>query len=199
MGAAMKKNEQVVAPVVAAAKPAAPVLTVVEPVRAPRWHVVMTKPQAERVAKQHLENQGFEVYLPWAMSEETDRFGHPKLSVRPLFARYLFVRFDPTFDRWRCIFSTIGVDKMLMAGERPAYFPDRDLDVIRLREENGFIKLGAEAEACRFERGQAVRVVGAKADIDAVFLEPVDRNRAAILVTLLGRESRQTVTLLSLR
>ena len=31
---------------------------------APSWHVVQSKPRMEQRAKENLENQGFEVFLP---------------------------------------------------------------------------------------------------------------------------------------
>lgn len=167
-----------------------------------RWSVVVSHPNAERLAKANLENQGFEVYLPLAVSAKprTPRNPEGGLSVRPFFPRYMFVRLNPEIDRWRAIFSTIGVKSMMVAGEKPLAVKDRIVDEIRGREEAGFIKIMDPSDvACRWSRGEQVRYRTEGGDLDAIFLEPVDKTRASILFNLLGREAEKVVTLLSLR
>lgn len=172
----------------------------VEPKR--RWSVVVSKPNAERLAKQHLENQGFEVYLPMVISERAVSARSPRggLICRAFFPSILFLRIDPTIDGWRSVFSTVGVKSMYLAGERPAVVADKHIDAIRAHEENGFIKLlDPETHGSRFVAGQKVKVRWDLADLDATFVEPIDKNRASILLNLLGRESPQVVSLISLK
>jgi len=172
----------------------------VQPVR--RWRLVMTKPGAEKLAKAELNRQGFEVYLPMAISsgEPSAQYPKGKPFVRPFFPGYLFVRFCTDVDRWRCILSTHGVKTVVMAADRPIVAPDRIVETVRQREEAGLIKMCDPRDAHgRFKKGQACLWSTPKADFEVVFDELVDKNRAAILFNWLGRETRQVVTLLTLR
>lgn len=166
-----------------------------------KWSVVVSHPNAERLAKHNLENQGFEVYLPLAVSAKPVTTKNPEggLLIRPFFPRYMFVRLNPAIDRWRSIFSTIGVKSIMVAGETPLVVKDGVVAEIQAREEDGFIKITAAADLCRFQRGDLVRYRTPNGDLDAMFLEPVDKTRAAILFNLLGREVDVVVTLASLR
>jgi transcriptional antiterminator RfaH len=120
--------------------------------------------------------------------------------VRPFFPGYLFVRFCTNVDRWRCILSTHGVSSVMLANELPVIAPDKVVDRLRVQEELGLIKMCDPRDvAGRFKRGDVVKWSGPKADFDVVFEELVDKNRAVILFSWLGRETKQTVTLLTLR
>lgn len=83
-----------------------------------RWFAVRTQPHKEMTASTRLTAQGFEVFLP--LIERTLRHAR-KITVakRAFFPRYLFVRFDPDTAQWRSINGTIGVDRLIMGGERP--------------------------------------------------------------------------------
>ena len=64
----------------------------------PRWHVVATHSQAERRATYNLAQQGYETYLPLVTVRRRDaaiRSLIHRVEV-PLFAGYVFVRFDAT-------------------------------------------------------------------------------------------------------
>lgn len=166
------------------------------------WTVVVSHPSAERLAKQHLENQNFEVYLPLAVSAKPKSPKAPEggLFIRPFFPRYMFVRLNPEIDRWRAIFSTRGVSSMFVEGDKPLRVRDSQVDDIRAREENGFIKMMDPTDVtCRWQRGDPVKLRTQAGDLDAIFSEPVDKSRAVILFNLLGREASQVVTLLSLK
>lgn len=166
-----------------------------------KWSVVLVRPHSEKLARFHLENQGFEVYLPMAVSSSAPTPKHPegRVNVRPFFPGYLFVRVDPMVDAWRKIFSTIGVKNMLLSGERPLAVRDALVDAIRQREEAGLIKMiDPAAVECRYQRGDKVRYRTETCDFDAVFVEPVDNGRVTILLSILRREVPKEVTLLSL-
>jgi transcriptional antiterminator RfaH len=89
----------------------------------PRWFVVSTYPQAERRALDHLEQQGYQAYLPLCTIRRRDRvlrtLFHP-VEV-PLFPSYAFVSFDPQHDPWRPIVNTLGVYALL---RRPDGIPN---------------------------------------------------------------------------
>jgi transcriptional antiterminator RfaH len=88
-----------------------------------RWFVVSTYPQAERRALDHLEQQGYQAYLPLCTIRRRDRvlrtLFHP-VEV-PLFPSYAFVSFDPQHDPWRPIVNTLGVYALL---RRPDGIPN---------------------------------------------------------------------------
>jgi transcriptional antiterminator RfaH len=89
----------------------------------PRWFVVSTYPQAERRALDHLQQQGYQAYLPLCTIRRRDRvlrtLFHP-VEV-PLFPSYAFVSFDPQHDPWRPIVNTLGVYALL---RRPDGIPN---------------------------------------------------------------------------
>lgn len=171
------------------------------PVRA--WVVVVSKAGQERRARRELEQQaevfgeGFEVYLPMKLSMNRKR----ELVAQPFFPRYLFAKMDLRTSSWRRIWSTYGVSGMLGgSGERPYGVADWVIERLRAQEEAGYIRMGLEEDAAKgpvFGAGEAVRVAGGV--LEGVFVERVDEKRAAILVSLLGRDSRVTVDLAKLR
>mgnify|MGYP001978633184 CR=1 FL=1 len=57
----------------------------------PQWFLIYTKPHQEERAKENLENQGNEVFLPMIASEKTKQTH--SFSLKPMFPRYLFAKF----------------------------------------------------------------------------------------------------------
>lgn len=152
------------------------------------WIVVQTHAGQERLAKFHLQKQGFEVYLPMRLTRGRDGKG----GVAPFFPRYLFVRVTPYVRRWQAIFSTIGVARVFCAAERPIGVKDRFIEAIRELEIDGLLNVGVPLQLdCPFKQRDPV-LYGV---IQGVFLERVDARRATILVSLLGRDSHVTVDL----
>ena len=86
------------------------------------WYVVHTQARAEERAVWHLENQGFECFLPRV---RTVRRHARKVTpiVAPLFPRYLFVRFELNVAWWRAINGTRGVVRLLTNGNLPLAVP----------------------------------------------------------------------------
>lgn len=169
------------------------------------WYLVIAKRGQERLAKQNLERQGFEVYLP--MHAPPAHRGSGALSPpqpRPFLPGYLFVAVDLNTPGWRAIYSTFGVQRIYTTGSgdaaRPRALPNRWIEQLQARERDGLVCLAAKDEVrCAFKEGEPVKVRMATADLDAVFLEPVDAKRVAILISLLGRDSRQVVAKASLQ
>lgn len=84
-----------------------------------QWGVVQSKPQKEDVARDHLTDQGFEIFLP--MLKE-----HKGKEVRliPLFPRYMFITVGQTERVWSRINNTKGVQRLIMGGGgKPALLP----------------------------------------------------------------------------
>lgn len=159
------------------------------------WVVVVSKPGQERRARHELQQQGFEVYLPMNLSMHIKS---RQMVAAPFFPRYLFARVSLAVGDWKKIWYTFGVQGLLGNQERPVGVADELIELIRTHEEDGFLKVGLQAEGQQFERGARVKTLGDIA-FEGVFQERVDDRRAMILVSFLGRDSRFVVDLRKLR
>jgi transcription antitermination factor NusG len=161
-----------------------------------QWYVACAHQGQERLAKQQLEAQQFEVYLPMCISARG--------LIRPFLAPYIFVKvdLDDRSVRWRALYSTRGVRKVLQSpsGDRPQVVPAWVVEEIMGREVGGLVKLPPQLYS-RFGKGDRVRVVNGghrlavASALDAVFETMVDRTRAKVFVSLLGRQNGLVVPL----
>ena len=151
-----------------------------------RWYAVQSNPKAEFLAVAHLDNQGFETFLPLHRKSTVVRkqIVHHLL---PVFPSYLFVSFDPNEAPWRSINGTRGV-KRLLGSRGDSCSPIRCGVIEELREEagsTGIIDL-EEATSLHYEKGADLKITdGPFAGQDAICIQSViDRVRVAI--SLLG-------------
>jgi transcriptional antiterminator RfaH len=157
----------------------------------PRWYVAQTQPNAESKAIAHLSRQGFKTYLPRILKRRRHARRVEVVSA-PLFPRYLFVEIDVAVQRWRSIYSTVGISQLVCTGDTPTPVSDQVVCLLKGREDAaGFIELERRPQ---FSVGDEVRV------LDGVFSECLglydgmpDRNRIAVLLDLLGRKVRVLV------
>jgi len=154
----------------------------------PRWFVAHTQPHAETKATAHLNRQGFDIYFPRYLKRRRHARRIETVAA-PLFPRYLFVAVDLDVQRWRSIYSTVGVTRLVCNGNDPTPVPSGIVEALKGREDaNGFIKLD-----CRppFRVGEPVRVLdGAFTSCLGLFEGMAERERIAILLDLLGRKVR---------
>jgi transcriptional antiterminator RfaH len=155
-----------------------------------RWYVAHTRPQAEARAREHLLHQGFEAWLP----EYRKQRRHARRTdqvLRPLFPRYLFVRLDLDAERWRSVLGTAGVQH-LVGGDPPTPLADAVIEHLKARvDEEGLIPV---SPALSLRSGDTVRIAeGPLADLEGVFLDIDDKDRVAILLSLMGRTLRVQV------
>jgi transcriptional antiterminator RfaH len=153
--------------------------------------VVQTQPNAEGKAVAHLNRQGYTTYFPRYMKRRRHARRVDVVGAA-LFPRYLFVTIDLNVQRWRSIFSTVGVSRLICTGERPTAVPDGIVTTLRQRENDaGFIELERRPP---FKVGETVRVLdGLFRDCLGIYDGMADRDRVAILLDLLGRKVRLTV------
>ena len=78
----------------------------------PRWYVAQTHPNKEEWAIQHLRQQGFETFFPRFRKREIRR-SVDRVSLKPVFPGYVFVRFDLAQQSWWPIRSTRGVKTLV--------------------------------------------------------------------------------------
>jgi transcriptional antiterminator RfaH len=157
-----------------------------------RWYVVQSQPNAEHKAIAHLQRQGFATYLPRYLKRRRHA-RRVEIVPAPLFPRYLFVSIDLTAQRWRSIFSTVGVSRIICNGELPTPVPHEVIGSLRMREDaSGFVRMD---RLPKFQAGDKIRLLdGAFADCLGLYEGMKDRDRIAILLDLLGRKVRVTVT-----
>ena len=157
------------------------------------WYAVHTQPHAETKALDNLLRQGYRAYLPrckiW-VSHARRR----QLALRPLFPRYLFAGLHSAAMRWRPILSTVGVSDVVRSGDRPASVPSGIVAAIRDRERDGAFD-GLDPQHS-LHPGELVRVTsGAFADLVGRLVELRERDRAVVLLELLGRAVRAELAL----
>ena len=158
-----------------------------------RWYLVHTLPRAEHKALVHLGHQSFGAYLPRYLAQRYHARRRDWVE-KPLFPGYLFVHLDLGRDRWRAVYSTVGVRTLVSAGDRPLAVPPEVIDEIRAREDSrGFVVLGA---GCTLRNGDRVRVTeGPFVDIAGFFDSRSDDERVVVLLDLLGRQVKVNVPL----
>jgi len=95
------------------------------------WYLIHSKPRDEDLAKEHLERQGYQVYLPKLLGRKRQG-GRTIRAIQPMFPRYLFINLSDKDDDWGPIRSTIGVSTLVRFGMEPAKVPENL--VIKLKE-----------------------------------------------------------------
>jgi transcriptional antiterminator RfaH len=157
----------------------------------PRWYVAQTQPNAEAKAVVHLNRQGFNTYLPRYLKRRRHARRVDTVPA-PLFPRYLFVEIDTSVQRWRSIYSTVGVSQLIGNADAPVAVASDVVTTLKAREgEGGLIKLDQRPN---FRVGEKVRVLdGVFSDCLGLYDGMPDRERVAILLDLLGRKVRIVV------
>ena len=155
------------------------------------WYVVQTQPHCENKAIAHLERQGFGTYLPRYLKRRRHA-RRVEIVPAPLFPRYLFIEIDMGTQRWRSIYSTIGVSRLVCAGETPLPVNQQILATLRDREDDaGFVRL---ERGPRFRVGEKVQILdGVFADCLGLYEGISDCDRVSVLLDLLGRKVRVVV------
>ncbi|HEY6859046.1 MAG TPA: transcriptional activator RfaH [Pseudolabrys sp.] len=154
----------------------------------PRWYVVQTQANAENKAIAHLGRQGFATYLPRYLKRRRHARRIDTVAA-PLFPRYLFVEIDMSVQRWRSIYSTVGVSRLVGNGDCPMPVADGVISALQCRENtSGFVQLDQRP---KFKTGDTVRILeGAFYDCLGIYEGMSDRERVGILLDLLGRKVR---------
>ncbi len=148
------------------------------------WYLIYTKPRSEYKALTHLNEQGYEIYLPQCHIQKV-RKSRRVVVTEALFPNYLFIRLDSKSDNWAPIRSTPGVNKLVRFGHMPTQVPDIFIENLKSSEdENGM----QEITSASFEAGNKVRILdGAMAGLEAVYHTPKGSDRALIMLNILGK------------
>jgi len=109
------------------------------------WYLIHSKPKDERLAKESLERQGYETYLPLILGR-TKKRGKTIKSIQPMFPRYLFIHLSDKTDDWGPIRSTLGVSSLIRFGTTPAKVPDILINSLKNSENSqGFHELPSKS------------------------------------------------------
>jgi transcriptional antiterminator RfaH len=150
------------------------------------WLLAYTKPRSEPLAQEHLERQGFDVLCPMLRAQKLRRRKWHWIE-EPLFPRYLFVGASPE-QSWAPVRSTVGVTSLVKFGGIYATVPEALIELLRSGGDDPAVHRPL------FQKGQKLRIVaGPYASFEAVFEMEEGEQRAAVLLDLLGRQSRVIV------
>jgi len=97
------------------------------------WYLIHAKPKSEQLAKENLERQGYETYLPLILGRAKRR-GKTIKSIQPMFPRYLFIYLSDQVDDWGPIRSTLGVSVLVRFGMKPAIVPEALINGLKTNE-----------------------------------------------------------------
>ncbi|MFW2437775.1 MAG: transcription/translation regulatory transformer protein RfaH [Arenicellales bacterium] len=151
------------------------------------WYLIYTKPQKELVARENLERQGYEIYLPMARLRRR-RMGKGATRIEPLFPRYLFIHLDTKTDNWSPIRSTLGVSNLVKFGMYPSAVPEALIKLLCDRCDDEGIQNIVPDE---YKEGEAIRVMeGPMTGLEGVFLAKTSNDRVMVLLDIVGKHTR---------
>lgn len=152
----------------------------------------------ERIAQENLERQGFHCFLPLAENPYQRISKNKQALVEPLFPRYMFLRAVPELQSLATVRSTRGVVGLVRSGFELIKVPQSIIDDLqaRLNPATGLVHLDPVA----VEPGDKVRVFGGPmAGVNGVLKAKTGKQRALILMELLGRQNTVEVDSLLLQ
>ena len=145
-----------------------------------KWFLIYTKAQQEQRAKKNLESQGFETFLPLIAFAQSN--SSKSITLKAMFPRYLFVKFNTELDKWNRIKSTRGVSHLVVFGQRLAEIPNQVIVYLKSKgDENDIVRLKIKRQ--EFNKGEKVVVkTGAFKGKEATFLSKKSKERVRILL-----------------
>ena len=151
----------------------------------PQWLLIYTKPHQEERAKENLENQGNEVFLPMVASEKTKQ--PQSFSLKPMFPRYLFTKFTVENNNWTYIKSTRGVSYIVVFGDNFTEVPNSVMGYLKSKvDDNDVLKL--QTTRNKFQKGDELVIKqGVLQGKDATFLSMSGKDRVRVLMSLMNR------------
>ena len=148
------------------------------------WGCGQTEPRREAAAQHFLQLGGFEVYCP-RLRLVRPRRGRKVVSHPPLFPSYLFIRI---ISGWWAARWSIGMVRLLTAGDTPMPVPDSLIFEIKSRERGGLVELPRRE---KFKAGDRVRILqGPFEGHLGLYAGMRPHERVLVLLALLGGEQR---------
>lgn len=147
------------------------------------WYLSYTKPRQENIAKFHLEQQGFETYLPLFKKLKKSERG-PVAVFEPMFPRYLFFKPGRLGQSIAPVRNTKGVTTLVRFGVAPAVIGADLLQRIRQIEDDR--NHASLLELSELKAGQTVRLQHTALQGVEGLIQGVSSKRVAVLLEILG-------------
>ena len=150
----------------------------------PQWFLLYTRPHQEERAKENLENQGYEVFLPMITYKKISQPN--SISLEPMFPRYMFITINTERDNWVYIKSTRGVSHVITFGDKLTEVPDSVVDFLKTKvDDHNVIKLKVTRSV--FQKGDKLVInKGVFQGKEAKFLSTTGKERVRILLKLMN-------------
>jgi len=155
------------------------------------WYAVYTKPRQEHIAKDNLDRQSYEAYLP-LMRARRKRRGKWVETIEPMFSRYVFIRLELGTTSVASVRSTRGVSGLVQFGNTLVPVPESFMSVLSqtVDAETG---VHTPEPNLLHEGDNVVLTDGPLADLHGIFKADDGDARAIILLKLLGAETEVAV------
>lgn len=148
------------------------------------WFLAYTHPRLERVARENMEQQGFETYLPF-YKRLKNMDGVMVATSEPMFPRYVFFRPVKASQSIAPLRSTRGVARLVSFGHEMATICSKTLHIVRQLElERNAADL---AGLSSLQPGHAVRFRDPAFGSLEGLVKSVSSRRVAVLLELMGR------------
>jgi transcriptional antiterminator RfaH len=157
------------------------------------WYPVYTKPRQEHIARENLERQSFEAYLP-LMQASRKRRAKWVDTIEPMFSRYIFIRLEPGTTSVASVRSTRGVTGLVQFGNTLAPVPESFMSAL-LRTTDAETGVHTPEPNLLQEGDTVVLTDGPLANLHGIFKAADGDARAIILLKLLGTEIEVDVPL----
>ena len=154
------------------------------------WYAVLTKPKQEQRAETNLRAWNIEAFTPKIKDRRRSRKQGSIYTIKPMFPRYCFARFNPQCCLHRVTF-TRGVHSIVRFGDSLARVDDAIISIIQLRmNEEGLVHVGEE-----FKYGDPVVIdYGPFKSLIGIFEHDVGEDeRVRILLTTISYQAHLTV------
>lgn len=167
-----------------------------------RWRIALTEPNRHNQAKDGLLRIGIPSYLPMIFTRQLAGM-RPRVTERPMFPGYLFVKFSLDLPKWSRLFQTPGIRNgcgqgLMRSASKEAYqeLTDAQIAAIMFTERRIAGEKNVQAKARGLNIGDEVRIrVGRLADVLARIETLDDDERISVLYSLFGKEHREIVSL----
>lgn len=151
------------------------------------WYVIHTNPRQEERANNNLRAWKVETFAPLVKQVLRNQFtGAQSYVVKPLFARYIFARFDLA-SLFHKIRFTRGVHSVVEFGDGPVPIDEEIISMIKSRiDKDGFVRIGEDLQA-----GDRVIIKdGPLKDFTGIFeREMNDSSRVKILLNFINYQA----------
>lgn len=158
-----------------------------------KWFLVYCKANQDEKAERNLKSGGYEVFRPTIMAKKRKLKQKTRDICESLFPRYLFIRVDPHVKSIAPVVSTYGVSNLVRFGQEFANVSNDLISKIKDTAEKQQ-KIRTNQETLRKGDGVVVSGEGFE-DINAIYCNPCGKERAMILMNILGQQSKVVVAM----